>query len=316
MEDLQGEYSFCEMSGLIKSDGNRMKFNINPEFGKGYQVLYKIIDGMYLIKTNYSYKNIKKAGYDAFNEDGVIFYKVLSGYGVIKLAGNKTLILSKDDIINFVGNGKVIDSYGEIKSVGIFCYYNKLRKSMLDLGLPVLALDKFYNNDKIRNILSYRDDISINNVLDDILKYMDDDNRLMLHAKSIELLNYALINFENHLAENKSKYRNEHVVVVEDIKNYLDNNLDKYYSMPVLAKKFGISLTYFKDIFKDRYGISPYRYHINRRLKKSTQLLLETDMKISEIACELGFSSSSKYTKMFKERYGLLPSQFKKSSIK
>ncbi len=56
------------------------------------------------------------------------------------------------------------------------------------------------------------------------------------------------------------------------------------------------------------------RYLIRKRLEKAKELLSSNDMKIVDIACELRFASSSKFSEAFKKELGYLPSHFRKEN--
>jgi len=47
------------------------------------------------------------------------------------------------------------------------------------------------------------------------------------------------------------------------------------------------------------------------RLRKSTQLLIEPDLSVNEIAYEVGFNTPSYFTRCFKQQYGIAPSEYK-----
>ncbi|HEX6227279.1 MAG TPA: helix-turn-helix domain-containing protein, partial [Chryseolinea sp.] len=60
-------------------------------------------------------------------------------------------------------------------------------------------------------------------------------------------------------------------------------------------------------------GYSVNDYIISVRLKKAKHLLLNTEKTISEIASEVGFSSSTYFSTSFKAKFNLSPREFKTS---
>lgn len=54
-------------------------------------------------------------------------------------------------------------------------------------------------------------------------------------------------------------------------------------------------------------------YLIQHRLAKSMELLLNTDLPITEVALSVGFGSASYYTETFRKWMGKTPSEFRKS---
>ena len=77
------------------------------------------------------------------------------------------------------------------------------------------------------------------------------------------------------------------------------------------ARLSGLSYNYFCSAFKKAYGISFSAYLDSLRLSESTRLLLTTDMSITEIAAELGFSDTCHYIRKFKAAYGITPHKYR-----
>ena len=88
--------------------------------------------------------------------------------------------------------------------------------------------------------------------------------------------------------------------------NYMFNlTIDEY------ARIAGRSTAAFKREFNEHYGTSPGKWLISRRLQH-TKLLLETSTKnISEIAFDCGFENLSHFSRVYKEKYGQSPAQYR-----
>lgn len=71
------------------------------------------------------------------------------------------------------------------------------------------------------------------------------------------------------------------------------------------------SLSTFKREFKKIYNISPATYLREKKLDKSKELLVSTDLRTTDIAYECGFSNVSHFSKTFKNKHGISPSIFK-----
>lgn len=81
-----------------------------------------------------------------------------------------------------------------------------------------------------------------------------------------------------------------------------------------LADIAGYTRTYFSALFKEMTGKSPMEYLIEIRLEKACRLLKETTLPINEISNSSGYSDPFYFTKAFKKRYGLNPSQFRRNT--
>lgn len=93
----------------------------------------------------------------------------------------------------------------------------------------------------------------------------------------------------------------------ERLLHYIDLNYCEELSLSMLSQKFFFTNTYICDLFKQKLGTTFTRYINDLRLKKAYQLLQDSDMNISTIAIECGFGNSSYFTKLFREKYSILP---------
>lgn len=93
----------------------------------------------------------------------------------------------------------------------------------------------------------------------------------------------------------------------------IQNHLaDRDFSLKSLAKELGFSSSHLSVILKKEFGMPFQDYLIQERMKKAKLLLLTTDLKIYEIAEQVGFEDISYFSQRFKQVVGLTPRQFKK----
>ncbi|XOV66355.1 MAG: helix-turn-helix domain-containing protein [Fluviicola sp.] len=99
--------------------------------------------------------------------------------------------------------------------------------------------------------------------------------------------------------------------LMERILNYLgEHNHRNDFSIEKMGNDLGMSRTNFFSRIKSLTGKSPSRMVMNFRLEKAAHLLKSTDRNISEVAFEVGFSSTAYFTRCFKETFGTNPSKF------
>jgi two-component system response regulator YesN len=91
-----------------------------------------------------------------------------------------------------------------------------------------------------------------------------------------------------------------------EVLSFVDSQYtDLQLSLSMLAEKFGVTETHLSRIFKDQTGINFIEYLENRRLEKSKQLLLTTELSVGEIAWSVGYSSSNTFGRAFKRTIGI-----------
>jgi AraC-like DNA-binding protein len=101
------------------------------------------------------------------------------------------------------------------------------------------------------------------------------------------------------------------------VRNYIDEHLsDPNLSLGDIAKKNGISLRTLHQLFHPM-GMSASEWLRTRRLQRSYDLLSSPQHEtktITEIAYSMGFNSSSHFSNLFREQFGLRPSDVRKTS--
>ena len=82
-----------------------------------------------------------------------------------------------------------------------------------------------------------------------------------------------------------------------------------------LSNICGLSPNYFSMLFKKQMNISFRDYLVNIKIAESEKLLLTTSKSITDIATEVGFSTTSHYISLFHKKKGITPAQFRKLKI-
>lgn len=80
-----------------------------------------------------------------------------------------------------------------------------------------------------------------------------------------------------------------------------------------LAESMGITDRHLRRIFAGEYGVSPVAWLQTRRLLTAKQLLTETVLPVAQVAMDAGFGSVRRLNTLFRERYRLSPTHFRKA---
>jgi len=92
---------------------------------------------------------------------------------------------------------------------------------------------------------------------------------------------------------------------------YIKNNIFQNIYISDLAKKINLSESRFKHKFKEEIGIPPNEYILKQKIKKAKDLIHKTDISFTNLAYDLGFSTASYFSVVFKKYQGISPSEFK-----
>ena len=92
---------------------------------------------------------------------------------------------------------------------------------------------------------------------------------------------------------------------------YIHQYYNKKITLDELASVAGYSKSRFSHLFSSQIGISPKAYQNNVRLTTSREMLLSTDKTIGEIALLCGFDDPLYFTRQFKKKYNVSPTEYK-----
>lgn len=104
--------------------------------------------------------------------------------------------------------------------------------------------------------------------------------------------------------------------IIKKVCDYVEENLTQDISLEMAADYAGVSSFYLSKLFKEEKGETYINYVSDKRLEKSCQLLVETDLSIKEITAEVGYNDQNYYSRIFKTKYGLSPKEYRKEKQK
>lgn len=90
------------------------------------------------------------------------------------------------------------------------------------------------------------------------------------------------------------------------------SNLKEHWTVPVMAKRVGLSPSQFHTIYKNIYGNSPMDDLIRARIDSAKNALLFTNATIGEIAEDLGYNNLTHFMRQFKAMTGMTPNGYRK----
>ena len=85
-------------------------------------------------------------------------------------------------------------------------------------------------------------------------------------------------------------------------------------NMESLAQELGVSYSWFRSTFTVHTGLSPHQYLLELRLVRARNLLAETEFSIKEIATQTGFEDEFYFSRLFRQKLNLSPSQWRNRS--
>lgn len=97
-----------------------------------------------------------------------------------------------------------------------------------------------------------------------------------------------------------------HRAVVE-VASLMEANFEEPLTAEELADLAGLSLRQVQRMFQKSLGMTPTQYYLRLRLQRARELLLQTDMPVTQIAVACGFQSACHFSKTYRSLYGHPP---------
>ena len=163
---------------------------------------------------------------------------------------------------------------------------------------------------EIRNKAKYRE------IFEKLNKYYGtpfENDEIMLQSLVLELI-YALSRDAKKQFGNQNTSGN--YAVIENSVKYIKENLTDDLSLEAISARFNLSPIHFHNIFKVAVGSTLRDYVEEQRIKKAVNMLISTELSLTEIALECGFSSQSYFSFVFKRRMKVTPRNYTKEIFK
>lgn len=98
------------------------------------------------------------------------------------------------------------------------------------------------------------------------------------------------------------------------IVEHIRKNLDTPLAVGTLSRLAEMSQSHFSKLFKLSTGLAPHQFVLQERINRSKELLRQDDVKIVDVALEVGFENQAHFTTVFGNFVGMTPRQFQRSS--
>ena len=147
-------------------------------------------------------------------------------------------------------------------------------------------------------------------LLDEIIKTYGSESP-MRRSRIQYLFAEVLLNII--LLSNGSEEHKEIPEDIADIIEYIDSNAGYNITLVEIALRMGLSVNQLKHQFKKYVRMPPHNYLLRKKTQLAKDMLRYTQLSLTDIAYQLGFSSSQHFSMVFKKYEFLTPSQYRKS---
>ncbi len=97
--------------------------------------------------------------------------------------------------------------------------------------------------------------------------------------------------------------------------NFIEQNLAQPPRIEAVAERVGLSRRQLERLFRDEFGMSPWKYTLGRRLRQGHLLLTQTTHSITDIAHECGFADASHFSRHVRSTFGAPPQTVRDAAV-
>ena len=101
--------------------------------------------------------------------------------------------------------------------------------------------------------------------------------------------------------------------IIRKAQQYISSHIRGKLSVPLVARQVDVSPSYLTALFHKNLQISPGEYIRRIKLQESKQMIRENNLNFTEIAAELQYSTVHHFSRQFKEKFGITPTEYAKS---
>ena len=283
------------MKNEVNRAFNLIAINISQKVRAGVSIVQQTTEQM-----SQSYNQALEALNRSDKDGGIVFYSPNGETNQIQIENFCERILGRLGIGDGAGVKFLTGEYiNALFNSG--APLNKIKNLMFEL--LIRARDTTNNLSNTLQKTSY-----VNEVFDSIFEFFSNcDERNQLE----DFVQQRLFECASHVTKIRTKKENP---VIKKVAQYVQDNLEQDLSLDVVAQKVNMSSFYLSKLFKEETGETFINYVTDRRLEKSCKLLKETEKSVKEITADVGYNDQNYFSKLFKNKYGLSPTEFRNNA--
>ena len=261
--------------------------------------LYKNTENMPFLVENIGYtKPNPDSGLTRENQNIFVFEYIINGREFLTV-DNKEYVLEAGDVC--ILEPHVKHSYYSDPN-------DPVEKEWVNFQSPLL--EKVYEEFGLKGKVVYKN-INTQSMFDELLLIAENSNYSDDVCYDVAAKIFALLcNIKKQLSDDRSVGSNSNI---EKVKNYLDNCIFKKINLDDISQMFFYSKKQITRDFKKYYHNTPYNYLINLKINTAKRLLEITHLSIKEISSFLCFENQHYFSKAFKTKVGIAPSEYREN---
>ena len=157
---------------------------------------------------------------------------------------------------------------------------------------------------------------SIKEILEQIIKLHKEKSiayELQLKSKLYTLLYYFYNYTEYKIVTDEATKKKGRIQAIQKSIEYMEINMQHEITISKLAEISNVSKFYYIRLFKELTNQTPMEYLTNLRLEYAKRLMENNSWNITQVSYEVGFNRMGYFARKFKQKFGMTPTEYKKT---
>ena len=195
------------------------------------------------------------------------------------------------------------------------------RNMTVVLQMPLNMFEKYYTGDQFicfAHAPQAQDEQLMEMICEMYMAYSDKHCGYDLKIQSLfyDMLYLMVTRYREINVHPDILHQHKQLTKLSVITDYMKEHYKDELSLARLAEIFGYSPSYLSRMFQKYAGINYKSYLQSIRVQYAYQELTNTEHTISEIALNNGFPNSKALSKVFRKKYGVLPSEYRRAGFR
>lgn len=177
-------------------------------------------------------------------------------------------------------------------------YFNNISKIIMEFNKGVTNICKEIGLNCTNNVIA-----SLKSIESGQMQYY---SRYEMFTKLTEAVN---IIFDEIISRGRGRYSNEKDI--KKILNYIDKNIRNGISLEDVSDYVNMSIYYLSKVFKKEMNMNFINYITDKKMEIAKEMLVNTDEPVVNIAIELSYNEANYFSKSFKSKVGMTPTEYR-----
>ncbi|PWW05086.1 AraC-like DNA-binding protein [Paenibacillus cellulosilyticus] len=153
--------------------------------------------------------------------------------------------------------------------------------------------------------------LSFSNVIGEMLLKADQDVEFSGLESSTELYHFLML-LRKYSMRGDQPSLSQYYEKLRPVVQWMENNCSANVGLPEIVDQAHMSVSYLNELFRDAFGMSPYSYLIQLRIRKAKKIMVTNPgMALKEVSILAGFNDVSHFVATFRKKEGMTPAKYR-----